>query len=149
MIGQKRLINFAENPNDEEIHRIHKMSFAFFNGKSLIYLLTDRNEIFQLEMKIENDVVNFDQRSVENFLSKSISSIGICRHKPWLVLLDENHRIRIVDYQDFPREILNQQVSGVAEVLSGNFKQKKKTKNEGERSRSMTTQAEQFTFMIW
>lgn len=85
----------------------------------LIYLLTDRNQIFRYHINSHDDQIDFDEEHLYGLHAYSVSSIGLCTYKPWLVTLGADHWIRIFDYKDHHREILTKYIPDGAHVATG------------------------------
>ncbi|CAM4866513.1 unnamed protein product [Rotaria socialis] len=104
---------------DFEKHNIHKMSYIFDNNLSLIYLLTDRNQIFRLKINQSKAKIEFEEKSIYGFHAYNILSIGLCAHKSWLITLGGDNLIKILDYKDNDREIVSKSISDDANVVTG------------------------------
>ena len=104
---------------DIETHQIYKMSFIFDNNSSLIYLLTDRNEIFRYQILQSNTNIEFEEKHIYGFHAYQILSIGLCAHKPWLITLGGDNWIKILDYKDNNREIVSKYISDEASAVTG------------------------------
>jgi hypothetical protein len=102
------------------------MSYIFDNNSSLIYLLTDRNEIFRYKINLSNPTIEFDEKHIYGFHAYNILSIGMCAHKSWLITLGGDNWIRIFDYKDNNREIISKHIPDGAYAVTGKFPRNKK-----------------------
>lgn len=87
------------------------MSSIFDHESYLIYILTDRNQIFRYQRTIQtNLMIEFNENRLYGFHAYSIVSMGLCAHKSWLITLGSDNWLRIVDYKDDNREILSKYI---------------------------------------
>lgn len=102
------------------------MSYIFDNHCLLIYLLTDRNQIFRYKILQSNNDFEFDEKHIYGFHAYNILSIGLCAHKPWLITLGGDNWIKIFDYNDNNREIVSKYIlDGASAVTSRKISQLK------------------------
>lgn len=105
------------------------MSYIFDDNSSLIYLLTDRNQIFSYKILQLNSQIKLNEKHIYGFHAYNILSIGLCHHKSWLITLGNDHWIKIFDYKDKNREIISKYIPDNAyAVTSKNISLVKKTK---------------------
>jgi hypothetical protein len=95
------------------------MSYLFDHNSSLIYLLTDRNQIFRYKIIQSNSNFELDEKHIYGFHAFSILSIGLCDHKSWLITLGEDNWIKIFDYKDNNREIVSKYIPDGAYAITG------------------------------
>ncbi|CAF1282899.1 unnamed protein product [Rotaria magnacalcarata] len=95
------------------------MSYIFDNNLSLIYLLTDRNQIFRFKINQPKAKIEFEEKSIYSFHAYNILSIGLCAHKSWLITLGGDNFIKILDYKDNDREIASKSIPDGANVVTG------------------------------
>jgi len=95
------------------------MSYIFDHNYSLIYLLTDRNQIFRYHINQSTTNIDLDEKHIYGFHAYSILSIGLCSHKPWLITLGGDNWIKIFDYKDNDREIVSKYIPDGAYAVTG------------------------------
>lgn len=95
------------------------MSYIFDNKISLIYLVTDRNNIFRYKINQSDSNIELDEKHIYGFHAYNILSVGLCACKPWLVTLGGNNTIKILDYNDNNREIISKTIPDSAHVVTG------------------------------
>jgi hypothetical protein len=86
------------------------MSYIFDKNSSLIYILTDRNQIFRYKILQTNSNFEFNEKHIYGFHAYNILSIGLCHHKSWLITLGSDNWIKIFDYKDNNREIISKYI---------------------------------------
>jgi hypothetical protein len=95
------------------------MSYIFDKNSSLIYLLTDRNQIFRYKILQTNSNIEFDEKHIYGFHAYNILSIGLCHHKSWLITLGGDNWIKILDYKNNNREIISKYIPDGAYAVTG------------------------------
>ena len=95
------------------------MSYIFDNNFSLIYLLTDRNQIFRYTINHSNADFKLDEKHIYGFHAYNILSIGFCAHKSWLITFGADNLVKILDYNDMDREIISRYIPDNAHALAG------------------------------
>lgn len=94
------------------------MSYIFDNNSSIIYILTDRNQIYRYKILQTNPQIEIDEQHIYGFHAYKILSIGICHHKSWLITLGNDNWLKIIDYQDKNREILSKYIPDGAYAIT-------------------------------
>jgi hypothetical protein len=97
------------------------MSYIFDNNSSLIYLLTDRNEIYRYKITELNKKIELNESFIYGFHAYNILSIGLCTHKSWLITLGGDNWIKIFDYKDNNREIVSKYIPDGAYVITSKY----------------------------
>lgn len=95
------------------------MSYIFDNNVSLLYVLTDRNQIFRYTINQLNTKIELEEKLVYGWHAYNVLSIGLCTHKSWLITLGGDNLIKILDYKDNDREIVSKSIQDSAYVATG------------------------------
>ncbi|CAF0856299.1 unnamed protein product [Adineta ricciae] len=109
----------SEHHTNMDKHQIHKMSYVFDNHSSMIYVLTDRNQIFRYTIHQTENKTELEEQHIYSFHAYRIRSIALCMHKPWLITLGDDNWIRVIDYEDNNREVVSKYLPDGAQAITG------------------------------